>query len=353
MSQPHYDWSIFKRRIYIKNCTKEDLFKKWATPKGLTEWFIAEAEYKSDEGNLRAPDEIVQPGDKYKWTFHRGSKVTGTVLESEENSLFKFTFGENEPDSGEDVVVTVTIGESNGTCYFDIVQENMTDSNYSKVYYHISCNMGWAFHMYNLKSIFENGHDLRVTGVKRMHVDAPSGYPLEDYKWTSFQQTEYVTVSLEKIFKKWTTPKGITGWFLKDAKYTSDNGTERDKEEIVKPGDEYEWEFYQGLVLTGKVLEVKENSLFKFTFGKKEPGSDEDVVVSVSFSTRDGQTKIELKQENIADNEYGHVNFNLSCMVGWSFYMTNLRSIYESGFDLREKDFNLAREVTSYNLNKA
>ena len=102
--------------------------------------------------------------------------------------------------------------------------------------------------------------------------------------------------------------------------------------------------------MKGKVLDIQENSVFKFTFGKKEPGSDEDVIVNVKFKEKDGLTIIEIEQSNIADNEYGQVTYNLSCMVGWSYYMTNLRSIFESGFDYREKEMERAKETTAYNL---
>lgn len=105
-------------------------------------------------------------------------------------------------------------------------------------------------------------------------------------------------------------------------------------------------------MMKGKVLEVVLYSSFKFTFGKKEPGSDEDVVVNVAFNEKDRMTEIELTQSNIADNEYGRVSFNLSCMVGWSYFLTNLRSLFESGFDYREKDGSLAEESTAYCLEK-
>ena len=102
--------------------------------------------------------------------------------------------------------------------------------------------------------------------------------------------------------------------------------------------------------MKGKVLEVVPDSSFKFTIGKKEPDSDEDVIVNVSFSEKVGMTEIELTQNNIADNEYGRMNYNLSCVVGWSYFMTNLRSLFESGFDYREKDERLAGESTAYSL---
>ncbi|MFW9930203.1 MAG: hypothetical protein ACFFD1_12485, partial [Candidatus Thorarchaeota archaeon] len=66
MPNDKFDWSYFKRRIYIKNCSKSELFKKWTTSNGLSEWFIAEAIYKNAEGKIRGPNEIVQKNDTYQ-----------------------------------------------------------------------------------------------------------------------------------------------------------------------------------------------------------------------------------------------------------------------------------------------
>jgi len=351
MSNQKFDWTCFRRRIYIKNCTKSDLFRKWTTPGGITEWFIEFAEYTGQDGKKRKPDEVVSAGDKYTWIFHTGSKIEGEVLGIEENSLFKFTFGKNDLGSEENVAVTVTFHEDSNRAWFDVLQNNMSTSKYGRVYYYISCNMGWAFHMNNLKSIIECGHDLRVKGEKRMHVDAPSGYPLEHYEWTKFRQKEYIKAPVNEIFSKWATPKGITEWFIKKAQYESENKDTRSAGEFIKKGDYYTWEFDAGLIMRGKILDVHENSSLKFTFGKKEPGSDEDVIVNVDLKEQGEMTVIEITQNNIADNEYGHVTYNLSCMVGWSYYLTNLRSIIESGLDFREKDKELAKETTAYNLN--
>lgn len=348
MIEKNYNWAYFKRRAYFNNSSKRELFRKWTTPAGITEWFIEFATYSASDGTIRKPDEVVQAGDKYKWIFHRGSEVEGKVLDVVEDDLFKFTFGKNDPGSDIDVTVTVTFYEENEKVWFDLLQDNMSDSKFGRVYYHISCNMGWAFHINNMKSILSSGHDLRVKGVKRMHVDAPSAYPLENYDWTQFKQKEYIKAPLKEVFLKWVTPKGITEWFIKDADYESSDGKKREAGEIVKPGDKYTWHFYSGLVMKGKVLQVVPNSTFKFTFGKKEPGSDEDVVVSIAFTEEGGMTNITLTQSNISNNEYGKVTYNLSCMVGWSYFMTNLRSIYESGFDYREKDEQLAKETTAY-----
>ncbi|MFX0066610.1 MAG: SRPBCC domain-containing protein [Candidatus Hermodarchaeota archaeon] len=176
MAEQDYDWTYFKKRIYIANTSKEELFQKWTTSQGISEWFIAEATYEYGDNLFRKPNEVIKAGDKYKWVFHVGTTVEGKILEVKENSLIRFTFGNKEPDLNEKIIVTVTFHEKDEKNWIDILQENMAVSKYGKVYSYISCNMGWVFHLNNLKSIIETGHDLRVKGEDRMHVDVPSGY---------------------------------------------------------------------------------------------------------------------------------------------------------------------------------
>ena len=59
MLEEKHDWTYFKRRIYIKNTTMDEIFRKCATQKGITEWFINEAEYNDKTGRLRKPNETV------------------------------------------------------------------------------------------------------------------------------------------------------------------------------------------------------------------------------------------------------------------------------------------------------
>jgi uncharacterized protein YndB with AHSA1/START domain len=354
MLKEKHDWTYFKRRIYIKNTTVSEIFRMCATPKGLTEWFIQKAEYKDNKGRKREQNEVVRPGDTFKWTFHNDNTVEGEILNAEKNKLFSFTFGENEPKSNDLVTVTFSIHEEKGKIWLDILQDNMIDSNYSRVYNYISCNMGWTFYMNNMKSIFENNYDLRTENVNRLYVDVPSAYPLENYQWTSFNIQEFFKTSKEEVFKKWSSSNQIIQWFLKEATFFTSNNEERPFNEKVNKGDKYFWKFYSGFELSGEILDIVDNSLFKFTFGKKEPDSDEKVIVTVTFhDDGNNNSRIEIFQDNIADNEYGHVNYNLSCISGWSYFLTNLRSIFESGYDLREQNQQLKSESRSYSVNKS
>ena len=45
-----------------------------------------------------------------------------------------------------------------------------------------------------------------------------------------------------------------------------------------------------------------------------------------------------ITQENMADTTEAHSGWHLSCNLGWSFFMTNLKAFLEHGIDLREAD---------------
>lgn len=351
MSKEDFDWSAFKRRVYIKNSSSKQLFLKWVTSRGLQEWFIKTSEYKEKNGKTRSSEAIAEVGNKYEWTFHNGSKVAGKILDLIPNEKFKFTFGKSDPDATKEVTVTVTFFDTNDGAGFDLLQENMVDSEFSKVNSFISCNMSWEFHLMNLKSLIESKHDLRKINGSRMHVDAPSAYPLENYSWTEFSVKEYIPADLETVFNYWAISGKITQWFIKEAEYISPDGQKRKNDEIIKTGDLYTWNFGKELTMKGKIIEVINNKFLHFTFGRKEPDSDEYVQVRVHFESVNGETQIKIYENNIADNSFGQVNYNLSCILGWSYYMTNLRSIVESGYDLREKDPVKDLETRSKTLN--
>ncbi|RZK15239.1 MAG: SRPBCC domain-containing protein, partial [Pedobacter sp.] len=46
----------------------------------------------------------------------------------------------------------------------------------------------------------------------------------------------------------------------------------------------------------------------------------------------------ELTQKNIPTDENSKRNIRLGCHNGWSFYLINLKSVFEGGLDLRNKD---------------
>jgi len=56
---------------------------------------------------------------------------------------------------------------------------------------------------------------------------------------------------------------------------------------------------------------------------------------------------VELWQENIPGDEDSKVNLHMGCTKGWTFYLTNLKSILEGGIDLRNKNISLKNVVNA------
>jgi len=156
------------------------------------------------------------------------------------------------------------------------------------------------------------------------------------YDWTQFQREIFIKADLPTVFQAWAKPEEITKWFIAETAVTTANGLPRAENQTMQPGDRYHWRWHQDLQTGGVVLEVVENQRLQFTFGDRESGTDEKVIVTVSFQDLGDTTSIVLKQENMPDNEQSHVHWYMGCNMGWSFFMTNLKALLEHGIDLRE-----------------
>jgi hypothetical protein len=66
----------------------------------------------------------------------------------------------------------------------------------------------------------------------------------------------------------------------------------------------------------------------------------EIVLVDIQLKQEDGYVLVELTQKNIPTDENSKRNIRLGCHTGWSFYLVNLKSVYEGGLDLRNKNEN-------------
>ncbi|MEM7335916.1 MAG: SRPBCC domain-containing protein [Chloroflexota bacterium] len=156
------------------------------------------------------------------------------------------------------------------------------------------------------------------------------------YNWTKFKKQVFINASVEDVFDAWAIPNELIKWFIAKADYQDGKTTPREPNYHIEDGDLYEWKWHQDLEAAGEVKEVIPNERLVFTFGKQAPHSDEDVLVTVEVNAeQDGYTKLSLTQENMADTPYGH-RYHLSCNLGWSFFMTNLKGVLEHGVDLRE-----------------
>ena len=159
-----------------------------------------------------------------------------------------------------------------------------------------------------------------------------------NYDWTRFERQIFIKADQAAIFRAWAVPENIVKWFIASAEYIAADNTPRKATDVVAAGDAYYWEWHQDLRTHGTILEVVENKKLVFTFGDKEPGSDEKIIVTVEVALQeDGVTLLRLVQEHMADTPQAHVSWHMQCNLGWSFFMTNLKAWLELGIDLREK----------------
>ena len=55
----NYDWTTFRKQISI-DAEPEQIFRVWAVPENIVQWFIAAADYTLTQGRRRMPVYLSQ-----------------------------------------------------------------------------------------------------------------------------------------------------------------------------------------------------------------------------------------------------------------------------------------------------
>lgn len=158
---------------------------------------------------------------------------------------------------------------------------------------------------------------------------------MENFDWTSFTVKIAVKTDMSVIYKAWTQAEEIEKWFLKGAKYISTENAERDRNSFIQAGDQYEWSWFlfDG-VGNGRITAANGKDHLQFTFAGECP-------VDVNLKQDGENVIVELRQSEIPTDDASKRGIRLGCEKGWSFFLFNLKSIYEGGIDLRNQDENL------------
>jgi uncharacterized protein YndB with AHSA1/START domain len=157
---------------------------------------------------------------------------------------------------------------------------------------------------------------------------------MKNQDWTKFKRRININSSIEDIFNSWTTQEKLEEWFLSKADFNSDNGNSKKRSSEIKKDDSYNWMWYgSDNIAEGRILENNNIDFLRFTFLGCE--------VSVKIKTEKGENLIELTQYNIPTDEESTMSYFVGCTRGWTFYLTNLKSILEGGIDLRNKNNDL------------
>lgn len=155
---------------------------------------------------------------------------------------------------------------------------------------------------------------------------------MENFDWTSFTIRIAVKAKIEDLYKAWASTGEIEKWFLSEADYHDLAGKTINKDQLAVTNHTYFWRwFLYEDIESGKIIEANGKDTFAFTFAG-------NCVVTIKFTEEHGYTVVTLSQSNIPTDDSSKRNIRLGCHNGWSFYLLNLKSVYEGGLDLRNKD---------------
>jgi uncharacterized protein YndB with AHSA1/START domain len=160
------------------------------------------------------------------------------------------------------------------------------------------------------------------------------------HDWTTFSLRITIKASITEIFDYWIYPEKIEQFFLEKADFVTANNTIRNKKTAIEKGDCYTWKWHgSSSIATGEVIHNNNNNELVFSFF--------NCTVVVKVFEFEGEHMLELTQSNISTDEESKANIHIGCTRGWTFYMTNLKSIIEGGIDLRNRNEKLGDVINT------
>lgn len=148
---------------------------------------------------------------------------------------------------------------------------------------------------------------------------------------------------INNLYRAWATRQGMEYWFLRMSEYGNAAGEIKAGDALVEKGDAYRWRWHgwgDEATETGTILDCNGRDRFKFSFGKA--GN-----CTVKIYPEQDEMIVELTQDNIPTDETGKQNWHTGCKNGWTFYLTNMKSLFEGGIDLRNKNEQLKNVINA------
>lgn len=158
---------------------------------------------------------------------------------------------------------------------------------------------------------------------------------MKNFDWTTFTKKIAIKSKLSDIYDAWTQPSEIEKWFLSNAVFTNAEGRSISRLQHIEKGFAYEWNWYlYDITERGKITEANGENFIQFTFAG-------NCLVDIRLSVQEDHVVVQLTQKNIPTDDTSKKRIRLGCESGWSFFLVNLKSVYEGGIDLRNKNTEL------------
>ena len=155
---------------------------------------------------------------------------------------------------------------------------------------------------------------------------------MKNFDWTEFTRKMFIEAPIENLYNAWAKPDEIERWFLSDATFLDNENKILAKNKTINKGLHYQWQWYlYDVTETGKVTKANHKDHIQFTFAG-------NCLVDIYLKEFENGTIITLTQKNIPTDNNSKYDIRLGCDRGWSFYLVNLKSVYEGGLDLRNKN---------------
>jgi len=166
---------------------------------------------------------------------------------------------------------------------------------------------------------------------------------MENYNWRQFIKRITIHASKQSIYDAWTTQEGLESWFLRLAEFKTPEGILRKRNEAIEKTDRYKWLWFgydDTFAEENEILLVNGKDELQFSFSG-------GCIVTVMIKQEKGETICELQQIMPMDDEAEQRYFFIECGKGWTFYLTNLKSILESCPDLRNKNADIKNVINA------
>ena len=158
---------------------------------------------------------------------------------------------------------------------------------------------------------------------------------MSSFDWSRFTvRINIRNATTQQLYCAWATRTGIEYWFLRMSEYKKADGTVLADDEYVQTGDNYRWRWFgysDEVTETGEILDCNGIDFFKFRFGKAGD-------CSIRIYEEQNEMIVELLQDNIPTDDKAKELWHIGCKTGWTFYLANMKSMYEGGIDLRNKN---------------